>query len=94
MLRLLEGLSLLCGIVGELFEELGEEDGLGKMLLLIPEDVSVCTPPPSLECAGPGSSLLLSLGYMLHFSRMIFTNNFTPIDGILASKKYLANQFT
>lgn len=49
MLRLLEGLSLLCGIVGELFEELGEEDGLGNMLLRIPDpDVSVCTPPPSL----------------------------------------------
>jgi len=42
MLRLLEGLSLLGGIAGELLEELGEEDeeGLGKMLLRIP-DVSV-----------------------------------------------------
>lgn len=63
MLRLLgEGLSLVASgaVLGALVEG---EDGSLKMLRLIPD--SVWTPPPSLVWAGPGSSLLVSLGYIL-----------------------------
>ena len=67
MLRLLgEGLSLVDSGAA-LGEPVEEEEGSLKMLLLIPD--SVCT-PPSLGWAGPGSSLLVSLGYMLTLDRV------------------------
>ena len=64
MLRLDELISLELELLmgGEVLEEVGEEELVGrKLVLLIPD--SVCTPPPS-PGAGPGSSLLLSLGYI------------------------------
>lgn len=60
-----EGLSLVDN--GAAVGEPVEEEGSLKMLLLMPD--SVCT-PPSLGWAGPGSSLLVSLGYILTLDRV------------------------
>lgn len=76
MLRLL-GLSLEATLGPGLLEELGEAvPGAGKRLCLLARPDSVWTPPPppppplsSLVWAGPGSSPLVSLGYIASVPR-------------------------
>ena len=86
MLRLL-GLSLVAMLGPGLLEELGEDvPGAGKRLCLRARPESVWTPPPppppplsSLVCAGPGSSPLVSLGYIASVPRELTAGDAVPV---------------